>query len=59
MRQEKKILNRVESMWLRKILIKNYIIAFGLEEIRYLELDEAIEKILNLKYETIDLILNL
>ena len=43
MKKEKKDLNKRESMWLKKILIKNYICAFGLEEIRYLELDGAIE----------------
>ena len=43
-------------MWLRKILIKNYIIANELEEIRYLKLDEAIAKIVNFSDLTINLI---
>ena len=46
MKNEKKILNQAESMGLKKILIKNFIFTFGLEDIRYLELDEAIETIL-------------
>ena len=42
----KKILNHTEIMWLRKILIKIYINDYG-EDIRYLELDDMIDKILD------------
>ena len=59
MRKEKMILNQTESMGLKKILIKNFISALGLEEISYLELDDAIEKILDFRHLTIDLILDL
>ena len=59
MRKEKMILNQTESMGLKKILIKNFISAFGLEEISYLELDDAIEKFLDFRHFTIDLILDL
>ena len=59
MRDEKKFLNRTESMWLRKIIIKKYIATFGLEEIHYLELDDAIEKNLGFRGLTRNLISDL
>ena len=59
MRDERMILNQTESMWLRKILIRKYIAAFGLEDIRYLELDDAIEEILDFSYSMTNLISNL
>ena len=44
--RKKKILNHTEIMWLRKILIKIYINDYG-EDIRYLELDDMIDNILD------------
>ena len=46
-------------MWLKKILIKNYITTYGLEDLRDLELDDMIEKSLRLRKLTTDLISHL
>ena len=42
---EKTVLKRKYSIWLRNIIINNYIAAYGSEEISFLELDETIRKI--------------
>ena len=52
----KMFLNRANKIWLQKTLIKNFIYVCGLENIRSLELDHAISKILCFRHLTIDLI---
>ena len=71
MQEENLVLNWMERMWLKKILIKNYIIAHKIEDeikdICYLELvqasnlllDETIETILESRDGVIDLISDL
>ena len=71
MQEENLVLNWMERMWLKKILIKNYIVAHKIEDeikyICYLELaqaanlllDETIETILESRDGLIDLISDL